>query len=448
MLLGELLDEQDPDESIRLVKSARELAARSGDVVLEVDLGELVVSILLVSHRYEEVLVAAEAAIEIAGSQGFARVSRPYLRFQQAWACLRLGRLTESLENVELGLSDDPKGMALSSLHLVGAQAATASGFFEDAAAHLEAARSPSHTEDRELDRGYLATARADLAMAEGRFSDSERIIETTAPRVAARDRYNEESVFVWWLAERGLATAAELSERARAANDRDSLSRLSTFARSLIGYVEGVRNLRDRSGVPDLGQMDRYELLVRGHLARVEDRDEPGLWVEAAAAFPPQSVESLTARYRQAEAMLATRATRDEVAAVMAPANATAVAIGARPLANRFEALARRVRIDLRVTDATFVPTDEAPGRLVEASLPGSVALRQRRLSDREIQVLTLVASGYSNPEIGERLYISTKTASVHVSHILEKLDVSTRTEAATIGVRLGLPEVAREEP
>jgi DNA-binding NarL/FixJ family response regulator len=56
---------------------------------------------------------------------------------------------------------------------------------------------------------------------------------------------------------------------------------------------------------------------------------------------------------------------------------------------------------------------------------------------------VLTLVASGLSNQNIADRLFISSKTASVHVSHILDKLGVSTRTEAATIGVRLGLPEV-----
>ena len=56
---------------------------------------------------------------------------------------------------------------------------------------------------------------------------------------------------------------------------------------------------------------------------------------------------------------------------------------------------------------------------------------------------MLTLVASGLSNQNIADRSFISSKTASVHVSHILDKLGVSTRTEAATIGVRLGLPEV-----
>ena len=77
------------------------------------------------------------------------------------------------------------------------------------------------------------------------------------------------------------------------------------------------------------------------------------------------------------------------------------------------------------------------------EPTSAGEAALRARGLSAREIEVLTLVAAGYSNGEIAERLFISIKTASVHVSHILDKLGVSTRTEAATIGVRLGLPEV-----
>ena len=76
-----------------------------------------------------------------------------------------------------------------------------------------------------------------------------------------------------------------------------------------------------------------------------------------------------------------------------------------------------------------------------------GHAALRSRGLSDREIEVLALVAAGLSNQQIGDRLFISRKTASVHVSHILDKLAVSTRTEAATIGVRLGLPEVALDD-
>ena len=60
--------------------------------------------------------------------------------------------------------------------------------------------------------------------------------------------------------------------------------------------------------------------------------------------------------------------------------------------------------------------------------------------LTPRESEVLALVAAGRSNREIGEALFVSTKTASVHVSNILAKLSARTRTEAAAIARRRGL--------
>ena len=60
--------------------------------------------------------------------------------------------------------------------------------------------------------------------------------------------------------------------------------------------------------------------------------------------------------------------------------------------------------------------------------------------LSEREVEVLRLVAAGFSNPQIATSLYISRKTAEHHVSNILAKLGVTTRTEAAAAAVRLGV--------
>ena len=60
--------------------------------------------------------------------------------------------------------------------------------------------------------------------------------------------------------------------------------------------------------------------------------------------------------------------------------------------------------------------------------------------LTAREREVLSLVAEGYTNRRIAEALFISESTAGVHVSHILGKLGVETRTEAAAVAVRLGL--------
>ena len=60
--------------------------------------------------------------------------------------------------------------------------------------------------------------------------------------------------------------------------------------------------------------------------------------------------------------------------------------------------------------------------------------------LTTREREVLALVVEGYTNRRIAETLFISESTAGVHVSNILGKLGVATRTEAATVATRLGL--------
>jgi DNA-binding NarL/FixJ family response regulator len=60
--------------------------------------------------------------------------------------------------------------------------------------------------------------------------------------------------------------------------------------------------------------------------------------------------------------------------------------------------------------------------------------------LTAREAEVLALVAAGWSNQQIADRLFITRKTASVHVSNILGKLGAANRVEAAAIAHRVGL--------
>lgn len=84
------------------------------------------------------------------------------------------------------------------------------------------------------------------------------------------------------------------------------------------------------------------------------------------------------------------------------------------------------------------------APTTAADSALEGS-SIRQRAhrvafLTDREREVLSLVANGATNCAIANRLFISPKTASVHVSRILTKLDASTRTEAAAVAHAAGL--------
>lgn len=62
--------------------------------------------------------------------------------------------------------------------------------------------------------------------------------------------------------------------------------------------------------------------------------------------------------------------------------------------------------------------------------------------LTNRERHVLRLLAQGYTNAQIGAELLMSPKTASVHVSNILRKLNVVNRAQAAAVGERAGLTD------
>jgi len=61
-------------------------------------------------------------------------------------------------------------------------------------------------------------------------------------------------------------------------------------------------------------------------------------------------------------------------------------------------------------------------------------------QLTERELAVLRLLAAGYTNAQIGAELFISAKTASVHVTSILRKLGVAGRVQAAAVAERAGL--------
>lgn len=87
--------------------------------------------------------------------------------------------------------------------------------------------------------------------------------------------------------------------------------------------------------------------------------------------------------------------------------------------------------------------PTSTASPAAAAATTGGIGAIGDLGLTPRELDVFRLVAEGLSNGQVGARLYISTKTVSVHVSNILAKLGVSSRTEAAAVAHRLRVFDV-----
>ena len=158
---------------------------------------------------------------------------------------------------------------------------------------------------------------------------------------------------------------------------------------------------------------------------ACADDRPDLACWDAAASAWaalaqPQQEAYALLLAASAASAA----GNREGAAARLGRAADLAGRLGARPLLEQIGSLARRARVD--------VPA--LPGHRGHVE-PGGAA--PFGLTERELEVLRLVAAGRSNRDIAAELFISPKTASVHVSNILGKLGVSSRGEAAATAYR-----------
>jgi DNA-binding CsgD family transcriptional regulator len=160
-----------------------------------------------------------------------------------------------------------------------------------------------------------------------------------------------------------------------------------------------------------------------RGWLARAEAEwrraqgdNDPAAWAAVLEKFGPGFVyEAARTRWRLAEA-LAETGHREQAQEEWSRAAEAASRLGAAPLRAALDDLALRAR------------------------LTGSTERHGTGLTSREREVLRLIAEGRSNREIGQALFITPKTASVHVSNILAKLGVTSRTEAAAVAHREGI--------
>jgi DNA-binding CsgD family transcriptional regulator len=225
------------------------------------------------------------------------------------------------------------------------------------------------------------------------------------------------------WPAALALAAEGDLAERARAAGDLAAQKEHLAVGEDLLERARAaLQRARDRGrqvGPEALAWLARAE----AEWTRVEGRNDPDSWSAAADAFGYGYLyEEARCRWRLAEAWLL-EGDRDQAAVQARAAHEIAERLGAAPLLAALEALGRRARLDLGVQPPP--QPDEAAG-----------------LTPRELEVLRLVAAGRSNGQIAEALFISRKTASVHVSNILAKLGVHTRTEAAAAAHRLGLDD------
>jgi DNA-binding CsgD family transcriptional regulator/tetratricopeptide (TPR) repeat protein len=215
-----------------------------------------------------------------------------------------------------------------------------------------------------------------------------------------------------------GVTVEADAAQRARDLGERDAETAALRFLDDLLSRVAAAAT-RTRP-------VERALLLTcRAEASRAAGRPDPRAYERAAAAWEQISRPELAARmrWREAEAQVAA-GDREGAAETVNAAHAATVRIGASWLRGEIEGLAARARLPLEVE----------PEAVEEAADEDEDGFG---LTSRERQVLALVAEGATNREIGAQLFMAEKTASVHVSRILSKLNVRSRTEAAAVAHR-----------
>jgi len=255
------------------------------------------------------------------------------------------------------------------------------------------------------------------------------------------------------WLDALALAALGDLADRARLREDVAGAAAAVEQGEAIVADARDTARLGRPRG-ERLGAEGRAWLArAEAEWSRVRGEWDDGVWRRAVAAFDyGYTYEVARCRWRLAEVLLdraagggngaaggdgaggdgnagdeagANRAARDstrangpdEAAELLRSAYADARALGAVPLAQAVTALARRARV-------------------AGVGAPAAVSL----LTPREQEVLELLAHGRTNRQLGKELFISEKTASVHVSNILAKLAAGTRGEAVAIARRRGL--------
>jgi DNA-binding NarL/FixJ family response regulator len=167
------------------------------------------------------------------------------------------------------------------------------------------------------------------------------------------------------------------------------------------------------------------YQALAAAEATRTDGG--AGDWLSAVDTARAEGDPYLEAYALLRAAEQAIAAGEREVAAPLIEQSARLSAeMGAEPLLVEAQTLARRARLRLPEAES------RAPG--------GERDIDSYGLTERELEVLQLVAAGRSNPQIAAELFISPKTASVHVSNIISKLNVTGRGEAAAVAHRLGI--------
>ena len=361
--------------------------------------------------RCEEAMAVGLEGGEDADRAGLGAAQGAYCALNGAEAAFELGRW-DVVERVTGGvLAERASDAVVRTARLQQAILGAVRGEFAAAHEGLRGVRDLGPASTPELG-AYTLELEAELAIWEGR-PEAASYAAAEACEPAARADITARCAAV------GIRAEADRAERARAKRD-------SAAAQAASERARGFRDLAAAGAGPLL-------LTVEAELARAEGRVDPagvggsGGRVEREGGALPGRLRALAVGGGAAGRAAATAATQPTSCAPR----------GRWPSASARGPCATRSTPSHGAPASTWRPPAR-PQRRCARSCPTRPA--SSGLTPRELEVLEHVAMGQTNREIAAELFISARTAGVHVSHILEKLGASTRTEAAAAAHRLGL--------
>jgi DNA-binding CsgD family transcriptional regulator/tetratricopeptide (TPR) repeat protein len=358
-----------------------------------------------------------------------------FVRLNAALDMLNIGRIDEALVLID---EVDPAATGVVRAQLLDAQATAylTRGDLAAARRAIDAVDGLLVGSDSQFS-GPLALERAILVALEGDPARAAAEVEASVPLVERTD--GDDRLARLYAAGARFHAEAAVDARAR----RDATGAL-THAGGAAEMADRATRFAEGYSGPVAPAVGAYASLARAEAARAAADPAVDRWRQAIVALDARGYVHYRAyaRFRAAEAAFEARSDRAEADGWLRDAHRRALAMGAAPLEHDIRALARRARVELE-SPAEGGGEEGAAAAATASGLSrttGRAGAADFGLTPREREVLVLLADGRTNREIGEALFMSESTAGVHVSRILGKLGVASRTEAAAVATRLGL--------